>query len=417
MKEEELYSIKDTNISLDMDIYQRAELFNQLWINQCKENKHLIYWVESNSRISSRMNIFDINEGLFKDVVSFVANDYLGMSGRDETIAAGIEAMRKYGTGACAAPVIGGYLDIHKKLELKIANFVGQEDSLIFSSGFGANTGVLNCLLGKNDIALIDSFVHTSVLDGLKGTNIKNIGHNDMEYLEMTLKNVQNLYTTKLVVVDGVYSQDGDLGLLPEISTLCKRYSAFLMVDDAHGIGVMGENGRGTLEYYNMLGEVDIVTGTFSKSFGCVGGFAATSKELVQYLRYYANTTMFSASVTPQVTASVIKAIELIEEDPSIRKRLWDNVEYLKSKLDEEGFDYKETKSPIFPIMIRHNFKAKEVAALLLKEGIYTNAICYPAVRNREARIRVGILATHKKSDINILLSALVKINKTIQFT
>lgn len=415
MKEEN-YSIKDFSLSaLDMDMFERTNKF-QLWIDQNLEHNHNVYWTKSNTGIWANMNVLSGNERRCKDVISFVSNDYLGMSSNEETKEAGKRAIDIYGNGACAAPVIGGYLDIHRKLEEELAEFVGMEDALIFSSGYGTNTGLLNCLLGEKDIALYDSYVHTSVMDGLKGTNKKNIGHNDLQYLEMTLKKVRNSYTNKLVIVDGVYSQDGDLGLLPEISGLCKQYGAYLMVDDAHGFGLMGKNGRGTLEFFNMLGQADLVTGTFSKSFGCVGGFAASSEKMIQYLRYYANTTMFSAAVTPAVTASVSKAIHLIKEQPQIREKLWENVEYLKKMLDEANIDYRDTQSPIFPVMIRNNYNAKEVAALLMERGIYTNAICFPAVRHREARIRINVLATHSYTELEALVTELVKIDKIVQF-
>jgi glycine C-acetyltransferase len=412
---EERYSIKDFSLSLDMDMFERAKMF-QLWIDQNQDHNHNIYWTKSNTGIKSRMNVLSGNDNQNRDVISFVSNDYLGMSDRKETKEAGKDAIDRYGNGACAAPVIGGYLDMHRKLELELASFTGMEDALIFSAGFGTNTGLLNCLLGENDIALYDSYVHTSIMDGLKGTNRKNIGHNDLEYLEMTLDKVKDSYTNKLVIIDGVYSQDGDLGLLPGISKLCKEYGAYLMVDDAHGFGIMGKDGRGTLEHFGMLGQADLMTGTFSKSFGCVGGFAAASKNMIQYLRYYANTTMFSAAVAPAVTASVSKAIQIIKEQPCIRKKLWNNVKYLKQLLDEAGIDYHNTESPIFPIMIRNNFKAKEAASMLMRKGIYTNAICFPAVRHREARLRVSILSTHSFSDIETLVSELVKIDKTIHF-
>lgn len=414
MKEEK-YSIKDFSSSLNLDVIERAEQF-QLWINQNEEHEHNIYWTKSFSGVGSKMNIFSGNEKEKKETISFVSNDYLGMSSHNETKQAGKEAIDLCGNGACAAPVIGGYLDIHQKLEKELADFVGMPSSLIFSSGFGTNTGVLNCLLGKNDIALYDSYVHTSVLDGLKGTNTKNIGHNNLSYLEETLKKVKNSYTNKFVIVDGVYSQDGDLGSLPELSSICKEYGAYFMVDDAHGVGLMGKNGRGTLEHFGMLGQVDILTGTFSKAFGCVGGFAAASEQIVQYLRYYANTTMFSAAVTPAVTNSVLKAIQLIKADPSIREKLWSNVNYLKKLLNEANIDYLNTVSPIFPIMVKHNYKAKELSSKLMKKGIYTNAICYPAVRGGDARIRVNVLATHSYSDLEELVDELVELNKTIQF-
>lgn len=353
--------------------------------------------------------------GVSEPVISFIANDYLGMSQREETIDAGIEALKKYGTGACAAQVIGGYLDMHKQLEREISAFVGQEDSILFSSGFGANAGVLRALLGKNDIALVDSYIHTSAMAGLIGTNIKRIGHNDLVYLEKVLNDVKEKFQTKLVIIDGVYSQDGDLSELPHIIALCRKYGAMLMVDDAHGIGVMGENGRGTVEHFGCLGQVDIITGTFSKSFGCVGGFVSASKKIIQYLRYYADSNVFSAAPTPQVTASVLKALELLKEQQGIRKKLWENTDYLRKRLLEKGFDIGKSVSPIFPIMIRDNKKVYEVAKMLLEKGIFTIAIVYPAVRTKEARLRVSVLATHEKQHLDSLVSALEDIDKVIK--
>ena len=337
------------------------------------------------------------------------------MSQREETIDAGIEALKKYGTGACAAQVIGGYLDMHKQLEREISAFVGQEDCILFSSGFGANAGVLRALLGKNDIALVDSYIHTSAMAGLIGTNIKRIGHNDLVYLEKVLNDVKEKFQTKLVIIDGVYSQDGDLSELPHIIALCRKYGAMLMVDDAHGIGVMGENGRGTVEHFGCLGQVDIITGTFSKSFGCVGGFVLASKKIIQYLRYYADSNVFSAAPTPQVTASVLKALELLKEQQGIRKKLWENTDYLRKRLLEKGFDIGKSVSPIFPIMIRDNKKVYEVAKMLLEKGIFTIAIVYPAVRTKEARLRVSVLATHEKQHLDSLVSALEDIDKVIK--
>lgn len=410
----EKYSLKDFGLNLEIDAKERAQQF-QKYIDQLDESKHRPYLSESIDGIGSRMCVKDMYTSLPKNVVSFVANDYLGMSRRPETIEAGIEALRKYGTGACAAPIIGGFLDIHRELELEIANFVGQEDAMIFSSGFGANQGVLSALLGKRDIALVDTYIHMSVLEGLKDTTVKRIGHNDLDYLEMTLKNVQNSYITKMVIIDGVYSQDGDISLIPDILMLCRKYGALLLVDDAHGIGVYGEKGKGVIEHYNLLGEVDIITGTFSKSFGAVGGFVAASKKMIQYLKYYSNSSIFSAAPTPQVTASVLKALELIKKHPEIREKLWTNVSYLKKKLIEANFDIKETVSPIFPIMIRDDYKVKEVAALLLKEGIYAVGICYPAVSRKDARVRASVLASHEVEDLNKLMTALLKVDEVLK--
>lgn len=405
------YSLKDFELSLKKNAIERADDFQQ-YINQLNEFGCKSYWITSQTGVGSTMTIEDFD----RPVTAFISNDYLGMSQREETKQAGIDAIIKYGTGACAAQVIGGYLDIHQQLEQEIASFVGQEDAILFSSGFGANAGILRALLGQNDIALVDPYIHTSAMAGLKGTNIKRIGHNDLEYLEKTLKETKDQYQTRLVIIDGVYSQDGDLSLLPEIISLCKTHEAMLMLDDAHGIGVMGANGKGTAEHFNCLGQVDIITGTFSKSFGCVGGFAAASKKIIQYLKFYADSNVFSAAPTPQVTASILKALEIIKKEPAIRARLWENTDYLRSRLTTEGFDIGKSVSPIFPIiMIRDNKKVYEIAKMLQKKGIFTIGIVYPAVRTKEARLRVSVLATHEHEQLDALINALNDINKDIK--
>lgn len=412
----ENYTVNDFTLkALNTNVIDRANEF-QKWMMQSKVNNHEIYWNESTTSISPQMTLINTSKKEPKDVISFISNDYLGMSQREETKIAGIEAIRKYGTGACAAPIIGGYLDIHKELEEKIANFTGQEDALIFSSGFGVNIGVLNALLGKEDLAMIDMCVHTSVLDGLRSTNIKRMKHNDPEYIEFVLKKEVNNYKTKMVIIDGAYSHDGDIANLIEIHKVCKDFGAILYMDDAHGIGVFGDTGKGVAEHYNMLGEIDITTGTFSKSLGSVGGFVSCSKVLADYLRYYANTTVFSASITPQSTASILRALQLLTQKPDIRMKLWDNVSYLKSKLTKNEFDIKSTVSPIFPIMVRDPFKAKEVTRLLKEKGIYAIAIVYPAVTDKDARVRVSLTASHEFYHIDYLVDSLIEIRDIINF-
>lgn len=370
------------------------------------------YWVMSKTSVGAKMEI----EGYDGVVSAYISNDYLGMSQREETKKAGIEAVLKYGTGASAAQAIGGYLDIHKKLEEEIATFVGQEDAILFSSGFGANAGLLRAILGRNDIAYIDSYIHTSATSGLIGTNTKHIGHNDIEYLDMILERDKGLYQTRIVIIDGVYSQNGDLSLLPDYIRVCKKHNCLLIMDDAHGIGVMGDTGRGTAEHYNCLGQVDIITGTFSKSFGCVGGFVAASAKLIQYLRYYADSNVFSAAMTPQVAGSALKALELIRTRPEIRKKLWENITYLRRRLTEEEFDIGPSESAIFPIMVRDNKKVYEISRELQKMCIFVSGITYPAVRTKEARLRVSVLATHELGQLDDLVNALVTIRKSISF-
>lgn len=411
MEKSSFLSLKDFELSLEVDAKTRINKF-QAYIDQMDMFGGKTYWAMSRSSVGSQM-LIDSSD---KYVSSFISNDYLGMSQRKETIEAGIEALKKYGTGACAAQPIGGYLDIHRDLECQIAEFTGQNDAILFSSGFGANSGFLRALLGKNDIAYIDSYVHTSVSSGLIGTNTKHIGHNDIAYLDMILSRNKDNYKTQLVIIDGVYSQDGDLSKLAEYIDVCKKHDCMLMMDDAHGIGVMGKNGRGTAEYFNCLGKVDIITGTFSKAFGCVGGFVAASKKMIQYMRYYADCNVFSAAITPQATASVLKALELIKERPEIREKLWNNVSYLRQKLTKEGFDIGHSESPIFPIMIRDNKKVYEIARELEKRGIFVSGIVYPAVRPKEARLRVSLLASHEKWQLDLLVNSLNEINNIIPF-
>lgn len=396
---------------MEVDAKSRAYAF-QDYIHQMEQFETRPYWVMASSGVGAKMRL----AGRDESISAYISNDYLGMSQRQETIEAGIDALRKYGTGACAAQAIGGYLDIHRRLEMEIAEFVGQEDAILFSSGFGANTGLLRAILGKNDIAYVDSYIHTSATSGLRGTHVKHIGHNNIEYLDMILGKEEGLYKTRLVIIDGVYSQNGDLSKLPEYIDVCKKRNCLLMMDDAHGIGVMGNNGRGTAEHFNCLGQVDIITGTFSKSFGCVGGFVAASSKMIEYLRYYADSNVFSAAITPQVTGSVLKAIELIRTRPEIREKLWNNVHYLRNRLHKAGFDIGQSESPIFPIMVRDNEKVYKIADMLQKMCIFASGIVYPAVRTKEARIRISILASHEIEQLEQLAVALEEIRETIPF-
>ena len=407
------HTLKDFSLDiLTTNVLDRATQFKK-WIAQW-ETDNPVCWLESEIAVKPEMSLKNKHSSAAQEVISFISNDYLGMSQHPETILAGVEALLKYGTGACASPMIGGYLSIHRQLEEEIAAFTGQEAALIFSSGFGVNTGVLNALLGKEDIAFIDLQIHRSVLDGLFRTNTKRIGHNNIEYLEFVLEKERHKYKTAMVIIDGVYSQDGDITPLPEIAALCKKYNALLYLDDAHGIGVFGKNGRGVVEHFDMLGQVDIITGTLSKSFGTVGGFIACSNELIDYLRFHANTSIFSASLTPQAACSTLKAIELIRTDKQYLQKLWDNVNYLRKRLTEEGFDTKQSVSPIFPVMIRNQEKMREVVRLLRERNIYVCGVGYPAVTDKEARVRVSISALHEIKHLDTLVEAFCEIDNQL---
>jgi glycine C-acetyltransferase len=404
-------TLKDFTLSaLRTEMRDRAHQFTK-WLTQIRENDHDIYWLKSNTGVKASMQL-DLIAG---ETISFIANDYLGMSQREETKEAAKKGIEKYGCGVCASPTIGGYLDIHEQLEKEIAGLTGLEDALIFSSGFGANVGVLNALLGKDDIAFTDFQIHKSAADGLFNTNRKQVGHNDIKYLNFILEKERSKYKTSILIIDGVYSQDGDIAPLAEIVDICKKHNTLIFLDDAHGIGVLGNTGRGTAEYHDVLGKIDFVSGTFSKAFGSVGGFVASSKEMCDYLRYYANTTVFSAAIAPPVTCSVLKAIELLKTDKTILKKLWDNVNYLRKRLLEEGYDIGKSETPIFPILIRDTFKVKEITRMLLKKNIYAIGLTYPAVANKDSRIRISVLASHTKEQLDTFIAALNEIDKEVE--
>lgn len=408
-----MLNIRDFGVLSSGDIKSRAKQFSA-YTKESEEMKYLTYFTKSQSNIGSRITLSIPEIGLqTKEYINFASNDYLGFSSCQETIEAGIAALSEYGTGCCAASIIGGYTELHRALETSIASFLGYEDALICSSGFGINEGALQTLMGKQDIAFIDTAIHASALSGLHTTNTKYIGHNDPDYLDFVLKRFNARYRTRLVIIDGVYSQEGDLAKLPEIIEIVKKHGAYLMVDDAHGIGVLGEHGRGTLSHYAIHGQgnVDILTGTLSKSFGTVGGFVCASGELISYLRYFVPNSVFSAAPTPQATASALKALEIMDKDSTRQKRLWENIGLFKKALLKQNISFGATESAIFPLRPKNREKyIKETSSELLREGFFAPGILYPAVKENDPRIRAGILATHTEEDILNFADALNRI-------
>ncbi len=408
-----IYTPKDFLDIEDKDMYQSAEHF-QLFIDQMDNMQSNAFDIISTTPIGSQMNIVDRYSDSVLKTTSFVSNNYLGMNRHPKVIKAALEAIEEYGVGTCASPIIGGATDIHQELEQKLAKLHNQEDAILYSSGYSANIGVFQLLLNKSDIAIVDMFVHASIYDGLIKTNVKIFRHNDPEYLESVLKRVQGKYRNIAVIVDGVYSQDGDLPCLPEIASVAKRYGAYMFVDDAHGTGVFGTGGKGTVNHFGVEAEVDMITGTMSKSMGTGGGYAAGKKQLVQYLRYLSRANTFSASVIPSAVAAASKAIDLFTEEPEIRKRLWQNTKYIKKRLTEEGFDLGKSESPIIPVMIREDEKTKVVARKLLENGIYIIPATYPAVKLKDSRLRLNITAQHTKKDLDVFCETLSTINKNL---
>ncbi|HNU80632.1 MAG TPA: aminotransferase class I/II-fold pyridoxal phosphate-dependent enzyme, partial [Bacillota bacterium] len=335
---------------VDADITGRAKMFGE-YLKDIREKRHLQYRRISMDGSGPVMKVVDHYSGKIKEMVYLASNDYLNLTKHPRTIAAGREALEKYGSGAGSVPLLGGTLDIHIELEKKIAKFKGCEDSIIYTSGFGSNCGSLLSILQEKDIAILDTYVHASIIDGCKSTNIRFFRHNDMNSLERVLQRVKDKYRTKLIAVDGVYSMDGDIAPLDRIAELAKTHGAYVMVDEAHATGVIGDTGRGTPQHHKIEGKVDIVAGTLSKALGGVGGFIAANSELVELLRYYSRPYIFSTAMTPQVAGSLLAAIDVIEEEPEHRERLWENIRYFRSNLTALGFDLGNSETAIFPII------------------------------------------------------------------
>ena len=387
------YSLADF-FSVDADIAGRAKVFGE-YMRDIKEKRHLQY-----RRVST-----DGSGPVMK-----VRDQYSG-----KIIAAGREALEKYGSGAGSVPLLGGTLDIHMELEKKIAKFKSCEDSIIYTSGFGSNCGTLLSILQKEDIAILDMYVHASIIDGCKSTNTKFFRHNDMDSLERDLEKVKDKYRTKLIVVDGVYSMDGDIAPLDRIVELAEGYGAYVMIDEAHATGVIGDTGRGTPQHYNIEGKVDIVAGTLSKALGGVGGFVASRGELVELLRYYSRPYIFSTAMTPQVAGSLLAAIDVIEEEPEHRKKLWENIKYFRSNLTALGFDLGNSETAIFPIIIGDDLKVKEMCRRLHELDIYVNPVMYPAVPKRLSRIRMSLMSAHTREHLDKALEALETVGREYQ--
>lgn len=390
----------------DLDIMEKANKYYEL-LEHLKEKQHLHYKRVAIEGSGPVRKIRDSYSGKIKEMVYLASNDYLNLTRHPKVIEAGRIALEKYGAGAGSVPLLGGTLDIHIELEERVAAFKGCEAAIIYTSGFGSNSGTLLSMLHKEDVAILDMLVHASIIDGCKNTNVKFFKHNDMDSLESVLKKVKDKYRTKLIAVDGVYSMDGDIAPLDKIVEIAKKYGAYVMVDEAHATGVIGKNGRGTPEYFNLEGKVDIVAGTFSKAVGGVGGFIATNKELVSLLNFYSRTYMFSTAMTPQVTASITEALNVIENEPDRRERLWDNIRYFKKNLENLGFSLGNSETAIFPVIIGDELKVREMCRYLHDADIYVNPVLYPAVPKRLSRIRMSLMCDHTKEHLDKALNAL----------
>lgn len=348
-----------------------------------------------------------------KKVLMFGSNAYLGLTNHPKVIEASIAATKKYGTGMAGSRFLNGTLDIHIQLENKLAAFAGKEDALVYSTGFNVNQGVMGCVTGREDYIIWDELDHASIIEGNRASlsNKLKFRHNDMESLEKQLQRCEP-DKVKLIVVDGVFSMEGDIANLPEIIKLSKKYNANVMVDEAHGIGVLGRNynGKGTHDHFGVTDDVDLIMGTFSKSLASIGGFIAGEEAMIDYLRHNSRPYIFSASITPAATAAADAALDILVSEPERIKMLWDNTNYALDGFRAMGCEIGHTSTPIIPIFIRDNEKTFLITKTLFEEGIFVNPVVSPAVAPNDTLIRFSLMATHTREQVNLALEKMEKI-------
>lgn len=350
-----------------------------------------------------------------KKVLMFGSNSYLGLTTHPKVKEAAAKALEKYGTSVAGSRFLNGTSDLHVELESRLAKFLGKEAVLLFSTGFQVNIGVIPTITQKNDVILLDRLDHASIFEGAKLSQAQTVmfRHNDMNSLERKLKMMQNI-DFKLIIVDGIFSMEGDIAKLPEIVQLAEKYGATVMSDCAHAIGVIGKNGSGTPSHFGINDKVDIITGTFSKSLASLGGFVGADADTINYMRHHAKSMIFSASITPASVASALAALDIIENDDSHRLRLWENTNYAFKRLKELGFDTGASETPIIPIYVRDDIKTYQLTTRLLEKGVFVNPVVSPGVSPEDSLIRFSIMATHTKEQIDRAVDALYEAAKEI---
>lgn len=350
-----------------------------------------------------------------KKVLMFGSNSYMGLTHDQRIIEAAVAATKKYGTGCAGSRFLNGTLDLHIQLEHELAEFVGKDEALVFPTGFTVNEGVIPCLVDRNDYIICDDRDHASIVDGRRlsfATQLK-YKHNDMEALEKELQKCKP-DSVKLIVVDGVFSMEGDLAKLPEIAALAEKYNASIMVDEAHGMGVFGKQGRGVCNHFGLTDKVDLIMGTFSKSFASIGGFVAADKDTINWVRHTARSYIFQASNTPAATAAAMEALHIFKTEPERQENLWKVTNYALDGFRQAGFEIGDTESPIIPLYVRDADKTFEVTKMAFDEGIFINPVIPPACAPQDTLVRVALMATHTKEQVDIAVEKLTKCFKKL---
>lgn len=349
-------------------------------------------------------------------VIMLGSNAYTGLTGDERVIEAGVQAMRRYGAGCAGSRFLNGTLDLHVELEKELAEFVGKDEALCFSTGFTVNSGVIPALLGPHDYVICDDRDHASIVDGRRLSMAKQLRykHNDMEDLERKLQKCEE-NAVKLIIVDGVFSMEGDLCDLPKIIELKKKYGATVMVDEAHGVGVFGRQGRGVCDHFGLTDDVDLIMGTFSKSLASIGGFIAADSAIIDYLRHTARTYIFSASNTPAATASALEALRILKREPERLEALWEVTNYALKRFKEEGFEIGDTQSPIIPLYVRDLEKTFAATAMAFEAGVFINPVVPPACHPTDTLVRIALMANHTHEQVDRAVEALVGVFRKLE--
>lgn len=350
-----------------------------------------------------------------KPVLMFGSNSYLGLTNHPKIKEAAIRAIEKYGTGCAGSRFLNGTLDIHIELEQRLADLAGKDSALCYSTGFQVNLGVVSVLTGRHDYVLLDELNHASIIEGsrLSFSKVLKYSHNDMVSLESKLKRCAP-DSLKLIVTDGIFSMEGDIVRLPEMVELADRYDASIMVDDAHSTGVLGKNGSGTASHFGLTDKVDLIMGTFSKSLASLGGFIASDKDTINFIKHNSRTLIFSASMTPASAASVLAAIDIMMSEPERISNLWEITGYALKGFREMGFDTGKSETPIIPLFIRDSVKALTLTQNLLAEGIFVNPVVAPAVPMNDSLIRYSLMATHTRDQVDESIDKITRTAKSL---
>jgi 8-amino-7-oxononanoate synthase len=388
------------------DIFAKARQFTRL--REVQEMGLYPYFVPIESSTSTEVVVHG------KRLVMVGSNNYLGLNHDDRVIAAAQTATAKYGTACTGSRFLNGNTDLHEELEVRLAALTGKEAGLVFSTGFQTNLGVISTLVGRNDVVVIDKLDHASIVDGcrLAGGETVRYRHNDMNDLETKLRRARG--HAKLIVVDGVFSMEGDIVNLPRLVELCAAYNASIAVDDAHAVGVLGATGAGTAEHFGLTDQVDLIIGTFSKSFASIGGFVTGERAVIDYLKHHARTEIFSASMPPAACAAVIACLDILAREPERRLQLWKNADRMRDGFRALGFDTGGSVTPIVPVVVGDDLATFEFWKRLFDAGVFTNPVVAPAVPERESRIRTSYSATHTNDQLDFVLEMFAQVGRSM---